>query len=57
MNTWAEDPERLWWNSDFSPKLIKMFSSNSMEQHLTKTREDNFEIHNIVLSSQSISLM
>ena len=28
-----------------------------MKHHLTETYKQNFEIHNIVLSSQSISLM
>ena len=29
---------------------------NSMKHHLTETHEHNFKIHNIALSSQSISL-
>ena len=57
----SQDPENLWWNPDFSPKMMKMFYSlvintSSMKHHLTETHEHNFEIHNIASSSQSISL-
>ena len=56
-----QDPESLWPNIDFSPKMMKMFytlyhQTSSMKHHLTETHEHNFEVHNIVLPSQSISL-
>ena len=39
-------------------KDVLLFShqTSSMKHHLTETHEQNFETHNIVLSSQSISL-
>ena len=33
-----------------------LVQTSSMKLHVTETHEHNFEIHNIVLSSQSISL-
>ena len=36
--------------------VLLLSHTSSMKHHLTETHEHNFEIHNIVLSSQSISL-
>ena len=36
--------------------LLFSHQTSSMNHHLTETHEQNFEIHNIVFSSQSISL-
>ena len=42
-------------NSDRAVLLFS-YQTSSVKHHLTETHEHNFEIHNIVLSSQSISL-
>ena len=55
---------RLWklaakfWFLTQNGEHVWLFSlqASSMKHHLTETHEHNFEIHSIVLSSQSISL-
>ena len=37
--------------------LLFSYQTSSMKHHLTETHEHHFEIHNIVLSSHSISLI
>ena len=37
--------------------LLLSHQTSSMKHHLTETHKHNFEIHNIVLSSQSVSLI
>ena len=52
----SEDSEILLRNSDLNDVLLFSHHTSSMKHHLTETHGHNFESHNIVLFSQSISL-
>ena len=49
--------EKFWFLTQNDEDILLIsYETSSMKYQLTETPEHNFEIHNIVLSSQSISL-